>query len=93
MHDPVRGFLFGHWKRSTKNPPKRLLQRRVYALPKHPALLCFILALVGSVYSGDVYLPNFNLKKKKMFLKPQGIVISLNIFFFKFNDYVSILIL
>jgi len=60
----------------SKKSTRRLLQRRV--LHWHPALLCFTLALLGSVYSGDVHLLNFGLKNKKV-LNPQGRVTTLNI--------------
>lgn len=55
------------------------------ALTRHPALLCFILVLLGSIYSGDTHLLNFRGLFGFLFVlfvnvfKPQGRVISLNI--------------
>lgn len=55
-HDPIRRFLFSPWKRSEKNHRKDYYKEE-FCIGK--ALLCFLLTLVGSVYSGDVHLLNF----------------------------------
>lgn len=68
--------------RGQKKTAKKTTTNKSSALARHPALLCFILTLVESVYSGHIHLLNFKFKKKReKVLKPQGRVINLNIIF------------